>query len=117
MASSRYILELEALESPIPPVNRLRRLLKYALRTLGLRCRAAREIQEDPNVLDLPSLARLALSVRRAQRDYFRNPSHGALERARAVERQLDQAIQDILQPKLFGGPVESPGPEPEKPS
>jgi len=34
----RFLLTLEALPSDVPSSNRLRRLLKYALRGLGLKC-------------------------------------------------------------------------------
>ena len=48
-------------------------------------------------------LARLALEMRRAQKEYFRTRSTGALEESKRLERQLDHAVDEILQqPTLF---------------
>lgn len=51
---SRYVLTFEAVGEAEPEIHLVRRLLKIALRTLGLRCTAAREEKpeaptNDPN--------------------------------------------------------------------
>lgn len=49
-------------------------------------------------------LARLVADMRRAQKEYFRTKSSGALERSKSLERQVDQAVQEAIeQPSLFG--------------
>ncbi len=48
-----YVLEIRALPSDVPAVVRLRRLLKYALRGLDLRCVRATEIASGEE-LDAP---------------------------------------------------------------
>jgi hypothetical protein len=41
----RYVLELTAEPGDVPPIVRVRQLLKYAKRTQGLRCVAATEVK------------------------------------------------------------------------
>lgn len=49
-------------------------------------------------------LARLVADCRRAQKQYFRTRSTGALEESKRLERRLDEAVEEILrQPTLFG--------------
>ena len=53
--------------------------------------------------MTLEELARAALDCRRAQKEYFRTRSTGALEASKAAERKLDKAIEEALrQPSLF---------------
>lgn len=44
-------------------------------------------------------LARLALETREAQRRYFRERTPEALERSKALEKRLDAAVKEILDP------------------
>jgi hypothetical protein len=47
-ARPRYLVELEALpDFPAEPPRRLARVLKYALRAVGLRCLRAEELASD----------------------------------------------------------------------
>ena len=46
----RFVIELEAMPSPIPVAARLKRLLKYALRCLDLKC--TRIVPDDIEVTD-----------------------------------------------------------------
>ena len=43
-----YLVRLRPIPGDCPPYLRLRRLLKFALRTLGLRCVEVREMTETP---------------------------------------------------------------------
>lgn len=53
--------------------------------------------------MTVDELARLVLDTRRAQNEYFRTRSTGALETSKRLERSLDLTVDEILrQPTLF---------------
>jgi hypothetical protein len=49
--------------------------------------------------MTLQQLARLAREMREAQRIYFRSRTPEALERSKSLERRLDVAVKEILDP------------------
>ena len=49
-----FLLRFRGLPGEPPPAIRLRRLLKFALRSCGLRCVTAEEIRENPKGSDMP---------------------------------------------------------------
>lgn len=54
---------------------------------------------------DLERLLDLVLAVRNAQREFFRTRSASALERSKALEKQVDDLLAKINSPQqeLFG--------------
>ena len=49
-------------------------------------------------------LAKLVAAMRAAQKKYFRTRASGDLEESKRLEKQLDQAVTELLrQPSLFG--------------
>ena len=48
----RYALTLESLPDDAPPIIRLRRFLKMALRAYGLRCTSAVQLHDDSPVTE-----------------------------------------------------------------
>jgi hypothetical protein len=55
--------------------------------------------------MTLRDLAGLVAHMREAQRLYFRHRRPGDLEVSKALERDVDQAVEEVLSPGLFGGP------------
>jgi hypothetical protein len=55
--------------------------------------------------MTLRDLAGLVAHMRDAQRAYFRHRRPGDLEVSKALERDVDQAVEEVLSPGLFGGP------------
>jgi hypothetical protein len=55
--------------------------------------------------MTLRDLAGLVAHMREAQRLYFRHRRPGDLEVSRALERDVDLAVQEVLSPGLFGDP------------
>lgn len=53
---------------------------------------------------DLVDFARLVSEMRRVQRNFFRTRDYTLVERAKQLERQVDEVVREILeeQPKLF---------------
>lgn len=49
-------------------------------------------------------LARLAKDVRDKQKAYFKARDNTKLQASKRAERELDNALADILDPQLFGG-------------
>jgi hypothetical protein len=48
-------------------------------------------------------LANLVAEMRRAQKEYFRTRSSGALDKSKALEKQVDAAVKECLEePGLF---------------
>lgn len=48
--------------------------------------------------------AKLVIEMRKAQKAYFRNRQPSDLERSKQLEKQVDQAAQNIVEgPGLFG--------------
>ena len=53
--------------------------------------------------MDVKQLAELVNKMRNAQREYFRTRSASSLEDSKRLEKQVDQAIAEVLsQPTLF---------------
>lgn len=59
--------------------------------------------------MTITELARLVRAMRGAQRQYFRTRSSADLEHSKAMERQLDATVAEILEPPgLFGTEAEA---------
>lgn len=50
----------------------------------------------------MEEFVRLVAEMRQAQRDYFKSRSPEALERAKNLERQVDEKTKFFLEPPLF---------------
>jgi hypothetical protein len=55
----RLALTLEALPNDAPPIIRLRRFLRMALRSYGLRCTRVVALPDDPQVAEKPNFTKL----------------------------------------------------------
>jgi hypothetical protein len=53
--------------------------------------------------MTLKELALLVQQMRSAQRTYFKDRTTQALEASKRVERELDAAVKEILDPKPLG--------------
>lgn len=53
-------------------------------------------------LISMLDYVRLVAEMRQAQRDYFKSRSPEALERAKNLERQVDEKTKFFLEPPLF---------------
>jgi hypothetical protein len=54
-------------------------------------------------MIDRLQLAQLGRTMRLAQQAYFKRRDTGLLETAKAAEKEFDAAIDEVLNPTLFG--------------
>lgn len=45
-------------------------------------------------------LAKLVAAMRQAQKDYFRHRDGTSLDKSKGLEKQVDEAVKDILDPR-----------------
>lgn len=64
-------------------------------------------MEESPKTMTAFEIIKLAKETRDAQKAYFKNRTYSDLDRSKQLERQLDKAIDEYLNPNpqidLFG--------------